>query len=70
MYATIDELTGEPVAVTLEGDRVRIRYGRGATFSLDIGEALALVDAVGTVLERQAAQSNTECVIRGIEAGR
>ena len=50
MYATIDELSDAPVSVTLEGERVRIRYGRGATFSLDVGEACDLVDAVATVL--------------------
>lgn len=50
MYATIDELSDEPVSVTLEGERVRIRYGRGAAFSLDISEAVDLVDAVAVVL--------------------
>ncbi|MCZ4077284.1 hypothetical protein O1W68_04955 [Rhodococcus sp. H36-A4] len=43
-------MTDEPVTVTAEGDRVRIRYGRGATLSLEIGEAVDLVDAVATVL--------------------
>ncbi|QII05909.1 hypothetical protein BH93_11470 [Rhodococcoides fascians A25f] len=48
---TIDELTNAPVVVTrdVEGKRLRIVYG-SSSISLDLTEAVDLVDALATVL--------------------
>ncbi|MDJ0394253.1 hypothetical protein QMK17_13045 [Rhodococcus sp. G-MC3] len=42
MFATIDEMSDDPVTVTTDGNRIRVRYGRGVALSLDHGEAVAL----------------------------
>ncbi|WP_197480954.1 hypothetical protein [Rhodococcus sp. EPR-157] len=46
MFAQIDELSDEPVSVTRDGLRIRIRYGSGIALSMDRGEAVALVAAL------------------------
>lgn len=46
VFATIDELSDEPVSVTVDGLRIRIRYGSGIALSMDRGEAVDLVAAL------------------------
>ncbi|WP_206499118.1 hypothetical protein [Rhodococcus sp. KRD175] len=44
-------MTDAPVtAEIVPGNRVRIAYGRSVMFSLDVGEAVDLVDAVASAL--------------------
>ncbi|MDV8024006.1 hypothetical protein [Rhodococcus sp. IEGM 1330] len=51
MFAQLDEMTDEPVtAEVVSGNRIHIAYGRSVSMSLDIGEAVDLVDATVTVL--------------------
>ncbi|MGB7239791.1 MAG: hypothetical protein WBD41_27895 [Rhodococcus sp. (in: high G+C Gram-positive bacteria)] len=46
VFATLDELSDDPVSVTVDGLRIRIRYGNGIALSMDRGEAVDLVAAL------------------------